>query len=172
MKDDDSNLEGTEQLISKTQQKKAVEAMQKMGLKLTKLSDDERIRLNLPDALEKAIKEYQRIKSNGALRRQAQYIGRLMRSLDCNLLQNQLDALLEDKSKANVNFAKAESWREALLSGDKQSLTNFISEFPQCDVQALRQIMTKAINEQKKGSNLGARKKLFRMIKQYIEENN
>lgn len=67
---------------SRSAMKREVEALQAMAISMSKLSDKEVSRLNLPDKLSQAILDYKKMKTNGALRRQAQYLGRLMREAD------------------------------------------------------------------------------------------
>ncbi len=67
---------------SKSALKREVEALQQLAIAVSRLSEKEIGQLNLPDSLEKAIIEYKRMKSHGAMRRQAQYLGRLMREAD------------------------------------------------------------------------------------------
>ena len=68
---------------SKSQKKREAEALQKLGGELAKLAPDafERV-TGLPEDIRDAILEYRRLKSFGALRRQMQLIGKLMRRLD------------------------------------------------------------------------------------------
>ncbi len=68
--------------ISKSAKKREAEAMQEMGVKLTRLSVEKLKTLPLTDALLAAIIEAKRLKSHGAIRRQAQLIGKLMRGAD------------------------------------------------------------------------------------------
>ena len=56
--------------------------MQEMGVKLTRLSVEKLKTLPLTEPLLAAILEAKRLKSHGAIRRQAQLIGKLMRSAD------------------------------------------------------------------------------------------
>ena len=57
-------------------------ALQDLGEALVALSADRLARIELPDSLRAAIDEARRIHKFGALRRQLQYIGKLMRSVD------------------------------------------------------------------------------------------
>ena len=68
--------------ISKTKLKAEADAQQDIGVKLTTLPSNKLAQLDLPERLLDAIKEANRITSNGALRRQRQYIGTLMREID------------------------------------------------------------------------------------------
>ncbi len=78
---------------SKSSRKRDVEALQKMAVAIGKLTDNQISKLNLPDNLLKAIQEYKKINTNSALRRQAQYMGRLMREIDPEEIKKIADSL-------------------------------------------------------------------------------
>ena len=67
--------------ISKTRRKAEMDALQDLGVKLVALPKDKLAKLELPETLADAVKEAKRITSNGALRRQMQYLGRLLREI-------------------------------------------------------------------------------------------
>ena len=71
-----------EEWVSKTQMKKQMDVLQDLGMELTELSSETIKKLTLPEDLLDAIREYKKITSNSALKRQRQYIGRLMRDID------------------------------------------------------------------------------------------
>jgi ribosome-associated protein len=62
--------------------KRASHELTKLGEDLVTLRQERRATLALPEQLEEAIVEARRLKSFGAQRRQAQFIGKLMRKLD------------------------------------------------------------------------------------------
>jgi ribosome-associated protein len=64
---------------SKTKIKKQMHELQNLGEELTKLPKEKLRELNLPETLLDALMEYKRMTKFGALNRQLQYIGRLMR---------------------------------------------------------------------------------------------
>ncbi|MGB3935618.1 MAG: ribosome biogenesis factor YjgA, partial [Burkholderiales bacterium] len=70
------------EFVSRSQKKRAVEALQKLGAALVELAPAQLDAIALPDALAAAVREAQRIRSHEARRRQLQYIGKLMRSID------------------------------------------------------------------------------------------
>lgn len=67
---------------SKSQRKRDVEALQALAIKLAKLPPAHLAQLPIPGDLLDAIEIYKGIKSNGARRRQAQFLGRVMREID------------------------------------------------------------------------------------------
>ncbi|MGI3295639.1 ribosome biogenesis factor YjgA, partial [Neisseria sp. SLRRB23] len=74
-------FEQEDEWVSKTQMKKQMNDLQDLGMALTKLSNDTLKKIGLDADLYEAVTAYKKITSNGALKRQAQFIGRLMRDL-------------------------------------------------------------------------------------------
>ena len=104
--------------------------------------------LPLSDQLKRAIIEAKALKSHGAIRRQAQLIGKLMRSAEYDaILEAYADMQAEDSS-TTARFHAVEHWRERLIEEGKEALTELIQAYPTIDVQPLRQLIKKAVEEQ------------------------
>jgi len=67
---------------SKSARKREYLALQKLGEELITLKESELASLPLEENLLEAVLEARQIKAHGALRRQKQYIGKLMRHID------------------------------------------------------------------------------------------
>jgi ribosome-associated protein len=67
---------------SKSAKKREYLALQKLGEDLIGLNEPDLRKMELDEDLLEAVLEARRIKSHGALRRQKQYIGKLMRHVD------------------------------------------------------------------------------------------
>ena len=67
---------------SKSARKREYLALQKLGEELVTLRESELLSIPLDEDLLEAVQEARRIKAHGALRRQKQYIGKLMRHVD------------------------------------------------------------------------------------------
>ncbi|MEO7775284.1 MAG: ribosome biogenesis factor YjgA [Steroidobacteraceae bacterium] len=78
---------------SKSARKREALARQKLGARLTKLKNAELATLDLPELLMEALVEARRISAHGALARQHQYVGRLMREIDVDALEKALARL-------------------------------------------------------------------------------
>ena len=74
---------------SKSQKKREADALQKFGLALLELRNDQINKLVLPDQLKQALIAAKKITSHGAVRRQAQLIGKLMRLINASELFEQ-----------------------------------------------------------------------------------
>lgn len=140
-----------------------------MGVKMIDLSLAKLDLLPLPENLYKAIIEAKAIKSHGAKRRQAQLIGKLMRAADYEEILAAYESLLAEESAQTASFHEVEHWRDRLINGGKDALTAFVEAYHPEDVQHLRQLIKKAVDDQQKEKNSGAAKALFRYLRSSIE---
>ncbi len=83
----------TETKPSKSARKREHLALQKLGEELITLKESDLDDLPLDDDLREALSEARQIKAHGALRRQKQYIGKLMRNVDPEPLRLKLAKL-------------------------------------------------------------------------------
>jgi len=83
----------TELKPSKSARKREYLALQKLGEELITLKQTELDGLSLDEALLEAIMEARQINAHGALRRQKQYIGKLMRHIDPEPLRAEMAKL-------------------------------------------------------------------------------
>lgn len=153
---------------SKSQKKREADTLQKIGVELIELSLEKLNHLPLSEVLRRAIVEAKDLKSHGAIRRQAQLIGKLMRSCDSDaILQAYMD-LQSEESAQTADFHRAEFWRDRLIHEGKIALTEFIATYHPAETQSLRQLITKAERDLQTNQNTGASKKLFRFIRACI----
>jgi ribosome-associated protein len=131
---------------SKSQKKRDVEALQDLGTQLVKLPDAQFKRIELPEELREAVAACRKITQNSALRRQKQYIGKLMRGVDPAPIQAQLDVFNGVSAAENAKLHQAEKWREKLIA-DNEALTLFLNNHPDVDATHLRQLIRNARDE-------------------------
>jgi ribosome-associated protein len=89
----DMNDEEEELPPSKSARKREAIALQKLGERLVKMRPGDLATLPLTEPLVEAITEARRLTSRGALGRQHQYIGKLMRDVDVAALEAALEGL-------------------------------------------------------------------------------
>ena len=153
---------------SKSQVKREMHELQKLGEELVALSAASRARVPLDDELQDALQLADKLSNKReALRRHIQFIGRLMRTRDLEPIEQAL-ALLRNKNQAATRqFHKVENWRDKLLA-DSDAVTDFIAQYPDVDVQQLRQLIRNAKKEQEKQQPPKAYRELFQLIKPLI----
>jgi ribosome-associated protein len=160
---DDSNF------ISKTRRKRQMQELQTVGATLVKLSPEKLARLDLPDVLREAVLEAQRFTRHEALRRQVQYIGRIMREIDAAPIIEQLNALDAPSRKQTAVFHVAERWRQALID-DPESVQAFVKEYPEADAKQLRALAA-AAGEEKSGDRPPKQfRELFHVLNAILQE--
>ena len=138
-------LKGTD-AQSRTELKRESAELQKLGEDLLTLRADLMARLDLSDKLKDAVAEARRITNFEGRRRQMQFIGKLMRLVDPDVLEDVRAALTEQHSgsaRENLLLHQAESWRERLLASD-DATAHWIAQFTQTDSQQLRALVRQA----------------------------
>lgn len=154
---------------SKSQKKREMKDRQSLGDQLVKLSNEHLRTLDLPERLLDAVREAKRLTSWGAISRQSQYIGKLMREVDPTPIQALLDRLQGKSDEHSAWLHLLERTRERLLADDK-ALQELLSKHPQADAQYLRTLIRNARkerDEQKPPKNF---RTLFQSLKELMPE--
>jgi ribosome-associated protein len=126
--------------ISKTQRKRAMQELQDLGEELVALTPDRLAGLDLPIRLLDAVLDAKRISKFGALRRQMQYVGRLMRDADAEAIRSKLDVWKGSSVAETARLHTIERWRTRLIEDD-HALGELLGQFPQADAQRLRTLI-------------------------------
>ncbi|MFC6669496.1 ribosome biogenesis factor YjgA [Marinobacterium aestuariivivens] len=167
--DFDSLPDQDEEWVSKTRRKKEMQALQDLGKKLVALNREQLAKVPLEPELLVAINECQRLKKGEAIRRQLQYIGRLMRLADAEAISQAMDLFEAGKQAHDAHFHKLERWRERLIGGSNDDLTAFVEAYPNADIQHLRQLVRNAQKEAEQQKPPASARKLFRYIRELAE---
>ena len=163
------SYEDDEDWVSKTQRKRECDAMQKLGEALITLKLSELNELNLPDVLQSAIEEAHRIRQHGALKRHKQFIGKLMRDVDIDEIQQQYDNLRHKDDLNNARFKRLEKWRDRIIAEGDAAMNELLAEFPQIDRQHIRQLLRNARKEQENNKPPVAYRQIFKYLRDLSE---
>jgi len=155
------NPEYPDEPPSKSQRKRECDGLQKTGERLLSLKPDELALIDLPADLADALQQAQRIKSRGALKRQRQYLGKLMRAADSESIEKQLDAVVHRNDVNTARFRKIEKWRDRLLEHDSTVLDEIIVDLADIDRQHIHSLVRQADREAKQNKPPAAARKLF-----------
>ncbi len=165
--DQENDFADDELIISKSQIKREMNALQDLGKKLLDLKDAQLKKMPISDEMMKAVLESRNITQREATRRHLQYIGKLMRDEDADAIQYALDEFDSSSQRFTQALHELEVWRNRMLDDTSNTITEYIEAHPKTDVQHLRQLVRNALKDQKNNKNTGASKKLF----QYLREN-
>lgn len=155
---------------SKTELKREMTALQQLGEAIVKLSNGQLQTIPLEDErLAEAIHTARRIKSREGLRRQLQYIGKILRTLDIEPIRQAHQKLLDGRKEETRAFHELEQLRDRLIAGGPNQLDEVFEKFPTADRQQLRHIIIQANKEQKANKPPAASRKLFKYLRELSE---
>ena len=157
--------------ISKSDLKRESEALQELGEELLTLRSDLMAPLELPDKLLEALADARRISNFEGRRRQMQFIGKLMRKLDDEVIEAIRAALQVQRDGSASELAalhQAEHWRERLLAEGDVALAELLDEYPEADRQQLRTLVRNALAEKAKNKPPRAFRELFRELREVL----
>ena len=152
---------------SKSQVKRDAHAAQRVGESLAELDAETLDQLPISDRLRDGVEDLQRIRSRGAGKRQRQYIGRLMREEDVEAIEAALRRLDPNSPENQRLQMQAEAWRDALIE-ENDAITRFVDDYPQVDVQQLRQLQRNARAEAERETYGKAGRALFQAVRAEI----
>ena len=154
---------------SKTKQKEAMHELRDLGAELVELSVGQLKRINLPENIFDAVRECQKITAHGARRRQIQYLGKLMRSVDDEPIRAGLALLRGESSAETARLHRLERLRVKLLE-DESTLSDIAALWPAVDLQHLRQLRRNAIKEQEQNKPPKNFRAIFQMMQELDKE--
>ena len=118
----------TETKPSKTANKRAQTELQALGERLIELEPGELESLQLEETLLDAIATAKRIRSHEALRRQKQYIGKLMRNIDAEPIRALFEGRERDAAREKRLFTTAERWRDRIVREGHGAVEEFCAQ--------------------------------------------
>ena len=152
---------------SKSQLKREMTALQKLGEDLVAAPRDRVKRVPMPEDVLEAILECQRITNHEGRRRQLQYVGKKMRTLEeaeVAAIQKAVDSWRGASKAETAALHAIERQRERLLSDDG-ALTALLAEHPELDIQQLRTLIRNARKEQAENKPPKAYREIFQLLK-------
>jgi ribosome-associated protein len=152
---------------SKSQLKREMTALQKLGQTLVEAPRDRIRKIPMPEDVLEAILACQQITSHEGRRRQLQYVGKKMRSLtedEAATIQKVVDSW-HGASKAETAALHAIERQRDRLIADDGALTELRSRHPALDIQQLRTLVRNARKEQADNKPPKAYREIFQILK-------
>lgn len=155
--------------VSKSEIKRDAEHLKKLGENLINLTPANLEKIPLDDTLRDAIALAQRLRLE-ARRRQIQYIGKLLRNLDPEPIQEALDKVENRHNQQLALLQKLEQTRDQLLEQGDGALNPLLAEYPNLDRQHLRNLIRAAQKEKQANKPPKNYREIFQYLKQMIAE--
>jgi ribosome-associated protein len=156
--------------LSRTKKKKEALALQETGERLVRLSAEQLKEMDLPPDLYQAVTFAKTLKSRGALKRQMQFIGTIMRTIDPGPVMEALRNLEAGDYNKAAEFRETERWRDELIGGNRELLEEIVDGYPGADRQQLSQLVRQAVKEKEQNRPPKASRALFRYLRQVRSE--
>ncbi len=156
-----------EEFQSRTQIKKAAQAVIDLGVQLSEMTISEIKKLSLPAKVEEAVLTLKEMDKGPAIKRQRSYLGKLLRQNEHFIVEIK-EKLAEKELKAkqqNAHFHQLEKWRDRMLEEGDEALNEFMAKFPHADRQQLRQWIRNAQKERKDNKPPKASRLIFKYLK-------
>ena len=153
---------------SKSQLKRDMTALQKLGAELIAEPRERVKRVPMPEDVRDAILECQQITDHEGRRRQLQYVGKKMRTLEDEevaLIRKTIDSWKQPSRAETAAMHAIERRRDKLLADDN-ALTDLRAQYPDLDVQQMRTMIRNARREQAENKPPKAYREIFQALKQ------
>ncbi|OLQ89142.1 hypothetical protein BIY22_20275 [Vibrio panuliri] len=155
--------------VSKSEMKRDMEELQKLGEELVGLKPSTLAKFPLSEDLAEAIHDAQRFK-NEARRRQLQRIGKLMRYEDPEPIQAALDKVRNKHSQNTAVLHKLEQLRDRIVEQGDTAIDEVMELYPAADRQRLRQLARQAAKEKSSNKPAKAFREIFQVLKELNDE--
>lgn len=152
-----------EQEKSKSQIKREMHELQALGKQLVGLPNKQLVNIPISDKLRHAVIAAKTLK-RGAVRRQLQYIGKLMPKEDEASIRTALNELQQPHKEEVDAFHEVERWRDQLLLGDQDLLNELATRFMNFDRQYITQLIRNAAREQEHKKSPKSTRLLFKYL--------
>jgi len=155
-----------EEEISKSQIKREAEALKVIGHELLGLSKKQLAQVPASELLFHAISVAHKISDkNEALRRQIQYIAKVLRNEDCDAIRLSIDKLNNKHQQLTHATQRLEKLRDELIEQGDNKINELLELHPSLERQKLRQLVRQANKEKKSEKPAKAAKDLFIYLK-------
>ena len=155
--------------VSKSEIKRDAEDLKQLGEKLVNLTKANLTKVPLVDSLKDAIELAQRLQKE-ARRRQLQYIGKLLRSIDAEPIREALEKIENKHNQQQAMLHKLEILRDELVAKGDVALTDLLNEHPSADRQQLRNLIRAAQKEKEQNKPSKAYREIYQILKTLILE--
>lgn len=159
----------TDERPSRSQLKREMHALQKLGADLAALGDTVVKEAGLPEEVESALLLIKKITKHEARRRHMQYVGKLMRTFDTTHVQEVVEAAKAGHDLKTAEYHRVERLRDQLVAGDDDLLQTLFDAHPDMG-QRLRQLVLGARREKAKGKPPKDTRALFKFLRDLPEQ--
>ena len=157
--------------VSKSQLKREANELLDLAKTLIAMPEARLKRMPLDEDLREEVEFARSIRAHGARKRQLMTVGKMLRKRDNEKLLNAVNDIDQKNRQMNARFHHIEAWRDRLVEGGDQELSELLEQYSGINVQTLRQMIRNAQKEAKLGKPPAAARKLFKLLREADQQN-
>lgn len=158
--------EEQEEAPSRSELKRQMLALQAMGERLLALKESQWETLGFSETMLEALRESKRIKSHNAIRRHVRRLGKLLSKEDIGKVEQLFQHADNQAREERQRFHRLEQWRDRLVQGDENTLSNLLDICPKADRQRLRHLIRNSKKELELHKPPASQRKLFKYLRE------
>lgn len=148
---------------SKSQVKRELKGLHDLGKQLVELPEAHFLQVPVSDKLREAVVAARKMKL-AALKRQLKFISGLMQEENESAIRAALEKLRKPHKQEVDQFHKVEKWRDSLLEGDQELITELANKFENFERQRVGQLIRNAKKEQTNNKPPKSARLLFKYL--------
>lgn len=154
---------------SKSQVKREMHELHALGKQLVELPESHFLEIPVSDKLREAVVAAKKMKL-AALKRQLKFISGLMQDEDDVAIRAALEKLKRPHKQQVEQFHEVEKWRDSLLEGDQDLITELANKFDNFERQRVGQLIRNAKKEQANNKPPKSARLLFKYLSELQSE--
>jgi len=156
--------------VSKSQRKRDANELLDLAKKLISMPETRLNGLPLESDLREEIDFARSINAHGARKRQLMTVAKMLRKRDSDSLLDAVNNIDQKNRQMSARFHHIEAWRDRLVEGNDQHLSELLEQGPTINVQTLRQLIRNAKKEAQLEKPPTAARKLFKLLREADEK--
>lgn len=157
--------------VSKSQLKREANELLDLAKTLIAMPEARLKRMPLDEDLREEVEFARSIRAHGARKRQLMTVGKMLRKRDNEELLGAVKDIDQKNRQMNARFHHIEAWRDRLVEGGDQELSELLEQYSGINVQTLRQMIRNAQKEARLDKPPAAARKLFKLLREADGEN-
>ena len=155
--------------ISKSQRKRDADELLALAKDLISMPESRLNGLPLDTDLREEVDFARSIRSHGARKRQLMTVGKMLRRRDNEQLLDAVNNIDQKNRQINARFHHVEAWRDKLVEGGNETLSELLEQCPDINVQTVRQLVRNSHKEAKLGKPPAAARQVFKLLREADE---
>ena len=156
--------------VSKSQRKRDAHELLDLARQLASMPESRIKRLPMDQDLRDEVDFARSIRAHGARKRQLMTVAKMLRNREPEALLDAVNNFGAKNRQETARHHHVEAWRDRLIAGNDQELSELLEQHQGANVQILRQLIRNAKKEVQLNKPPTAARKLFKVLREMNEQ--